>query len=370
MLAAQPGPNVSTVHVLEIATEDADDQAKALTTALRGRIKASPDFALAEGDQSLSVLLLALKCGDIPDTNCQNKLAERLNTDRYIWGLMKKEGGQVKADLHFYQKGQPDVRQQFTYGDNLTEPLDPALQRLAQQMVDKLTKFGKVGTIKVIAERSINGDLFVDGNAVGRFSDGQVELTLPIGDHKFEVRAGGKLLAEGTAKVSATETLEAPLKAFSKAEQNDQKDASSSGWKKPVGYAALGVGGLMIAGGVFSMLKVNSINNDDGFAAYRKGFGSNRDICQAANDGVVSKAPGAASPSEVADFCSSGKTFSTLQFILLPVGVIAAGAGAYLAFSGDSKPSEGPAPAAARPRFQVIPAVGQRSGSVDVHVSF
>jgi hypothetical protein len=39
--AAPPGPNVYPLHVLELATDDADDQAKALSLALRARVRAS-----------------------------------------------------------------------------------------------------------------------------------------------------------------------------------------------------------------------------------------------------------------------------------------------------------------------------------------
>jgi hypothetical protein len=226
------GAGSPTVHVLELATDDADDQAKALTQAIKARVKASKDYALADGDHSLAIMLAALKCGDVPDPSCQTRIAEKLNSERYIWGNMKKtSGGQVSVDLHLWQKGQTDVKQTFSFSDNLTEPLDPGLQKLAEQMVMKLTNFGKVGAVRVASAASLEGELFVDGNSNGKFTNGQAEMTLPVGEHRFEVRSGGKVVAQGSGKVGPTGTLEVQLQPATKSEQ---ATASTSGgdWKK------------------------------------------------------------------------------------------------------------------------------------------
>ena len=367
IVCAMPGrvhaAPANQVDVLEVATDDADDQAKALTAALKQRLRTSKDLQLGSADFSLSVIVLALKCpGDVPDINCQNKIADKLSVDRYIWGTMRKApGNQVIADLRLYQRGKPEVRQQFTYSDNLTEPADPALQRLADEMITRLTSFGKIGVARVTAEQSLAGSLFVDGQEQGPFTNGTSELTLPVGDHKFEVRSGTKVLASGSGKVTPTGTLEVQLQPAPKGgvEVSTASTGGGGNWKKTAGYVGVGVGGAMILGGIYSLIQVNSINHDSGFDAYRKGFGPNDDVCKQAAAGTV--VAGAPSPADIKSKCDSGSTYQTLQYVLFPVGAIAAGVGVYF-LASSSKQETG--------KVEVTPSVGIGSGRVDLRVRF
>jgi hypothetical protein len=371
--AAPSSPN--QVYVLEIATDDADDQAKALTSALKARIRSSKDqLTLAEADVSLTVVLLSLKCGDVPDVACQQKIADKLNAEKYVWGSMRKQApNQVVADLHYWQKGKPEARQQFTYSDNLTEASDPSLVRLSEQMVQRLVNFGKVGVARIAAEHSVDGELFVDGQDSGPFTNGQSEQTLPIGDHRFEVRSGGKVLVAGSGKVNPTTPLDVQLVAPAKtgaAEPAKEATPEGGNWKKTAGYVGVGVGGALILGGVFSMIKVNSINNDSGFSDYRKGFGPNEDVCSRAAAGDVSTVAGAATPAAAKSQCDSGSTFQTLQYVFFGLGVVAAGAGTYLLVTSNKDGSSATASAEPKPRLQVLPSGGQHGGGVDVRVVF
>jgi hypothetical protein len=365
---AAPKGSAPAMSVLELATDDADDQAKALTAALKARVRESKDHSLAEGDVSLSVVLLALKCGDVPDVGCQQRIAEKLSAERYIWGTMRKApGSHVIADLHFWQKDKPEVRQQFTYSDNLTEPSDAALTKLADQMLSRLTQFGKVGVVRLSAAEP-KGDLYVDGQPIGKLTDGQAELSLPVGDHRIELRKDGRIVAAGTTKVSATTPVDLALAPAARTEgDGDRASGSSGSWKKTAGYVGIGVGGAFIAAGVYSQLRVNSINGDEKFDAYRRGFGANADICDAASRGTPSRIAGAASPSEAKDMCDTGSTFQTLQFVFYGLGAVSAGAGIYLLATADK--DKDPATSAA-PRVRVLPGGGRDRAGVDVRVSF
>jgi hypothetical protein len=361
----RPALAAAPTYVLEVATDDADDQAKALTQALKSRIRANKDMTLGDADVSLQVVLLQFKCGDVPDATCQAKIAEKLNAQQYVWGTMRKQPNhQVVADLHYWQKDKAEVRQQFTYTDNLTESADPNLQKLADQMIARLTQFGKVGLAKVSAEQRIAGELYVDGKSMGTFSNGMAEITLPVGEHRFEVRGGGKVLASATATVSGTNPLEITLAPPASGKPEDPpKPPGSMAWKKPAGYAGVAVGGALILGGVYSMIKINSINRDDKFTSYAKGFGPNTDVCQRAANGDVSKAAGAGSPSEVKDLCDSGSSFQTLQYVFFGLGAVVAGAGTYLLVTA---PKEG----AVEGRVQITPTVGKTQTGVDLRVAF
>ena len=56
--------------VLDLESEDAEDQADALSAALRSRIRSTNDFTVVETTQHLSALMIALKCPQKPDATC------------------------------------------------------------------------------------------------------------------------------------------------------------------------------------------------------------------------------------------------------------------------------------------------------------
>jgi hypothetical protein len=371
-LAAPPGPGVQPIHVLEFYTDDADDQAKALTLAMRSRVRASKDYSLADGDFALGVFLASLKCGDIPDVNCQTKIGDNLKIDRYVWGTMRKvEGGQVAVDVHLWQRGQQEVRQQVTFSDNLTVAEDQALQKIAEQVFTKLVTFGKIGVAKLSAPRNIEGDLFVNNQPQGKFSGNHQEVSLPVGDHHFEVRSGGKVVAQGNGRVSATIPLDIDLTPT----EDASKLAISSDqakWKKPVSYAAIGVGGAMVLGAAYMSLWTvtggfgnSSLDNmkgklregTDGCKLARSNTRTGPDI-RGDIDGQTL--------SDVRGVCDRSDSFKTMQTVLYPVGGLLIAGGAYLLYSSSKK---GDAPAAAR-KIDVTPLVGQNTGYVDVRVSF
>ncbi len=363
-LAAGPA-----LHVLEVSTEDSDDQAKALTGALKTTIKALPDHSLGDGDVSLQVILLALKCGDVPDTACQVKIADKLKTDAYIWGTMRKQpDGQVVADLHLWRRNQSEARQQFTYPGTLTSATAPELAKQADQMVQRL--FGKIGAAKLALAGGVAGELFIDGKASGQATAGR-ELSLPVGAHRFEVKQGDKLLATAEGKVGAAGVVEITLAPPTASGGGDGSiaidSAGGKSWKRTAGFVGVGVGGALIAGGLYSMLKVKGANDDAGFSAYRSGFGPNEDACDAAAQGKVSRVPGAASPADADSVCSSGSKFQTLQYVFFGVGALAAGAGTYLLVTS---PKPGHSATSARGRAVVTPLVGKTRAGLGVSGSF
>jgi hypothetical protein len=103
---AQAGARSNSVHILEVDSDDADDQAEALTGALRSHLRASPGWNLIETTQSLSMLTAALRCPRRPDAACLARIGDRLKADRFIWGLMNRgPRHQVVVELHFWIRG-------------------------------------------------------------------------------------------------------------------------------------------------------------------------------------------------------------------------------------------------------------------------
>src|ERR1051325_936057 len=93
--SAEPGPDALPINVIAVQTADADDQAEALTKALRTAVRATAGWSLGEGDYSLEVLTLSLKCPEPPDANCQSRIADQIKADRYIWGVIQKKGSTI-----------------------------------------------------------------------------------------------------------------------------------------------------------------------------------------------------------------------------------------------------------------------------------
>ncbi|HEU4532641.1 MAG TPA: hypothetical protein VFS00_00940 [Polyangiaceae bacterium] len=383
--AAPPGPNAPVMHVLEIATDDADDQAKAVTLALRHRVRESKEYALDGTDHSLQVFSLALHCPDPPDAPCQSKIADKLGAKQYFWGTMKKvSGNHVTLDLHLWQRGRSDVHERFTFSDNLTEPRDPALERLADQMYQRLVFFGRVGVARLTAERAIEGELFVNGRAQGPISHAQHELTLPPGDYTFEVRSGGRVTLTGRGRVTASQAHEVRLLPV----RSNQPDgisqpidvevgvrarapdgSSSSSWRRPVGIVGLGVGGALLAAGAFASVRVLGFGEDEAYKAYRSGINPDQDACKFAEAGIESGVSGAASAARVDRICGASKTFTTFQYIAYPVGAVAAGAGLILLLSAQGEGSAPTAKAKAT-RWALLPDAGPGRAGIDFRLAF
>src|SRR5215475_7074308 len=108
--ADAPGPRAYPVYVLAIDTDDAEDQADALTGALRSRVRSAPGWSLQETTHALGMLTTALRCPARPDAACLQKIGDQLRTDRFLWGfLTKAAGNQVTAELHLWARGKPDA---------------------------------------------------------------------------------------------------------------------------------------------------------------------------------------------------------------------------------------------------------------------
>ena len=98
--AEAPSPRATPVHVLSIDSDDAEDQADALSGAIRSRVRLAPGWSLQETSHSLSMLTAALRCPQKPDTPCLQRIGDQIHTDRFIWGTMSKgPNNQVVADL-------------------------------------------------------------------------------------------------------------------------------------------------------------------------------------------------------------------------------------------------------------------------------
>jgi hypothetical protein len=125
---------------------------------------------------------------------------------------------------------------------------------------------------------------------------------------------------------SPVEVTLAPRKPGEEPRPEAPATPSDGSWKRTAGWVSVGVGGALVLTGVYGLVKVQSVQGDAGFDAYRKGFGGGQDVCKEAKAGTVSANAGAASPAEVASDCDSASSALTLQYVGFGLGAVAAAA--------------------------------------------
>ncbi|HWZ92228.1 MAG TPA: hypothetical protein VNW92_25365, partial [Polyangiaceae bacterium] len=221
------------------------------------------------------------------------------------------------------------------------------------------------------------GQIVIDGAPAGEIEGGHAQLELPVGEHDISVRADGYLDAEGTVTISPGKRALLrlhPRKIGAARPSHDESDSDSSDAPSNAGagWGAIIVGGAFAAAGVYSTLRVNSINHDSEFDSYRAGISKNDDACVEANRSVV--VTGATTPSRISELCSQSKTFEALQYVFFGLGAVAAGTGTLILLTDDkSPPPKSDAHAAPlRRKLGIVPrlSVGPHSAAVDLRLRF
>jgi hypothetical protein len=373
--AEAPGPRTTPVHVLGIDSDDAEDQADALTGSLRSRIRSAPGWSLQETQHALGMLTAALRCPQKPDAACLQRIGDQLHTDRFVWGVMSKApGSEVTAEVHLWTRGHPDVFARETYSDNLQDQNDETLRRIATRILDKLAGITTKGTLTVHAGDA-EGVVWINGQKNRALERGAATIELIPGRYDIEVRAPGFAAAaqEGVV-VNPGQDTSVPFKMVAVAQPVAAAAAPESkvGVRRVLGWTLIGLGvvGEIVAGveGFEFLSAKNDLDNA-------------RSQVPATITDVCSNAPNTQFNGVASDACSKYNEAATDRM----VGIIAASAGgvvllggAVLLLTDRSKESGGassaPAPSARaeRPRFQLLPYASPRGtgGGVDVVLMF
>ncbi|MBI5537974.1 MAG: PEGA domain-containing protein [Deltaproteobacteria bacterium] len=364
--ADPPGPDALPIHVVSVKTDDADDQAEALTQAIKGEVRKLKGWSLGEGDFSLEVLSLALKCPSPPDAACEVRIADQIKATRFLWGAIKRAPGRrVVGTLHLWTRDQGKTKTDISFSDNMTDQNDDALHKIVIDALATLTGGPPKGSVKIQAG-DVNGQIFVDGQPSGSIKDGQATIFVSVGTHKIEVRAPGYAAVAGEVSVRPNSSVGISL--TPQTEEQARSAGAAPSLRKIAGYGALVLGAGLGGAGLYSQLKVFSIDRSDDFKKARENQPKTTDICDLAKDPSTKDLNGV-SPSKISDGCSSASTFGALQYVFYALGAVSAGAGLYLVLTDKPKAEETSTPPAAR--IQVLPTVRPYGGgSLDVLVSF
>jgi hypothetical protein len=348
--ADQPGAHTVPVAVLTFDSEDAEEQADAITGAIRSRIRAAQGWSLIETTQSLGMLTAAMRCPARPTPECQTKIAEQLKAERYIWGFVAKgpTQGQVTAEIHLYQKGKADTVLKESYADNLKDANDDTLRKIATRIVERLG--GTAVGIVVVRAPDQTGEVVVDGEKhVPLDKTGGARIELAAGSHSIEVSPTGGTPTKRNVLVTAGRETVVEVGSAAVVEPPPEP-SNPAKTRKIIGGISMGVGA--VAGAIAITQLVHYLDLQD----------RGDQVAAKVDEGKECRAENA----ECADIDKKSKTASALAYVLGGVSVAAIGVGAYLFFSDPGSGEKTPTKARAR----IVPSVGAGSGGVLVVGSF
>lgn len=362
--AEPPNAKASPVYVLTLSTDDSDDQAEALTQALRSRVRQSAGWSIVETTQSFDTLAIALKCPPKPDGGCLGRIADQLHADHFVWGNLSKAGkGSVKADVHLWTRGKADVEAMESYSDNLKDASDESLRAIAATLFGKLTGAGATGTV-IVHAGSGGGDVLVDGSVRGTLEGGVGRVEVTSGTHTISVRVPGSDATPQKTDVVAGGESSVTVRLGAAPPPPGDGPKSNFPARKVLEYGAIVVGGgLLIAGGIETAAWISDSN------------ASNTDrqqVPKSITDVCANQVNAAAQ-----DACHKSKdaqSVSTLAWVFGGAGAALVGVGVVMLLTDHGTSTELPdaaTPAAkAKPKLDVVPAIGLNGGGVDLRVTF
>jgi hypothetical protein len=349
------------IPVLAIDSEDSDEQADALTNALRSHVRQTPGWTLMETTQSLSMLTAAFQCPQRPDATCLGRMGDKLKTDQFFWGVMSKAPGhQVTAELHLWSKGKPDKVVRETFSDNLKDANDDNLKRVATSLFSGLLGVA-TGSIAVHVNAD-SGAVVVDGVPSGTIAGGRATLTLAAGPHSLEVQSPGFANAKRSIVIdpAAPAQLELTLEA---AGAPPAAPSNPLPVRKIVGWTSIGVGVVLAGIGIgFGVADLNNISSVNSLAQNNYQTGLPKSVQDPCHPGVAPTIPSQQACSDV----SAEHTDVALEITMLAVGGVAVGVGTYLLLTDHGSSSSPPAEKTGLASVRLLPSVGPGSGSMVV----
>ena len=248
------------VAVLPVQTIDAFDQAEGLTSALKRAVNATPGYSLDDRDlPRVDILIMSLGCGDpehppdAPDAACEDKIADQIKADRFVWATLEKDGTNVKGAVHFYQRGRQSGSAPLSYTANLTSGADDTLVGVGKKAL--LAAGGGAPFVRLQVEAGHEmGDSFIDGASAGKLLAGHGDYTATVGPHKLLVKLpDGRTMASDVIVSGAGDTVVTLTPPPPPEKPIDLKI--------PVGFGFLIAGVGVAAGGLYGTIDIGSEKN-------------------------------------------------------------------------------------------------------------
>jgi hypothetical protein len=356
--ADQPGAHTVPVAVLAFDSEDSEEQADAITGAVRSRIRAAQGWSLIETTQSLGMLTAAMKCPTRPPPECQQKIGEQIKAERYIFGFVTKgpAQGQVTAEIHLYQKGKADTVLKESYADNLKDSNDDTLRKIAARIVERLG--GTAVGVVIVRAPEQTGEVVVDGEKRIPLANGTARIELAAGGHSIEVTGTGGEPVKRNVLVTAGRETVVELTAAPVAEP--PSEASKTKTRKIIGGVSMGVGAVLGGIAVYELVHYLGLQSDG--KAYAATIAKDPQGRQCRDTG----------DQECVRIDRESKTASGLAIGLGAGGAVMLGLGAYLFFSdpGSTEPNKTATTTPPKRTTRVVPTAGPGNTGVMVLGTF
>jgi hypothetical protein len=333
-----------SVAVLTLDSDDAEEQAEALTLALRSRARAADGLSLVETTHTLGMLAAALRCPSRPLSEaCATLVADRLRAQRFIYGYVTKgpKPSEVSAEVHLYERGEPDVVGSETYANNLKDPNDDHLRALADRILRKLAE-RKVGTLVVRIAQAQVTELLIDGEKRVPITGREVKVALSPGGHAVELVASDRGIGKRNVVVVAGQETLVTMDGSVATQDGSSEPPVVWPSRRTLGLT-LGALGI-VAGAIATVSAVGYVNANARIDDFQNdpNAGSPQDPKLPAGKSA-SDACGTRDMPKRSTICTSYDDASargTVMWVTAPSAVVLLAAGAYLLFTDDARSTE------------------------------
>jgi hypothetical protein len=372
--AAEGTPGAIELEVLSFSSNDAVDEAAALTDAFKHAIVSAPGVVDHGKTHALEAVALTAGCDDPMAASCAPKIASEIKHDKIIYGTVKKTPpNKITATLTFYHAGQvKTVAKTYDAGPVAKDGTSPELKKIALEALFSLMGGAPKGKVEITVggpAATEDGELFENNQSLAKVTAGKASVDLPSGTHTVELRVKGFAATTGVVEVT-------PAGASLQLSPVSLEPSKPIDWQLYGGIAAVGLGLVFVGLGVSNSLGVKDAQNDDTFTNYRRRWpASESDTCARAREGKESPTNDPSLPkiaSQVAGICDDAKSKQTAQFIWYGLGGIFVAGGAVLIATdkGVSKGSDKPGDKGVGVRIEVRPVVTPTYSSLSLVGSF
>ncbi len=364
------------------SVEGDDDFANGLTDTLREEAARIEAWQLIDRAVTLAQMSLAHRCGGI-GAACLSDIAAGLQVGRIIYGTVQRtsarEDYQYSVALSLFDAQSGAIAKTVTDVFPSYESQDGETAARARQLLLKLGGVVRQNGSILVRANVRSADVTVNGEPAGRTEDGSLLVEdIQPGIHRVEIQGPGfepysESVTVKAAEQSAVlailrsldggEPVEAPLDDI---EGDD--DRASLAW---LGWTLVGVAAAAVGGAVASWFWLDSIDTDDKLIEYRKAVGEDEprvsDVCEEADAGD-DHGMSDADFEDVQSMCSTADTLEVLQYVFVPVALVAGGAGTYVLISEMSSGRE--RAEHQTPALVLRPRIGERASSLSATVRF
>jgi len=374
------------VMVLGIRSIEGDDEfALSLTGAIRHAAEQVRGWSVSDREVSLAQMALAHGC-DEPDAACMAQISETLDTERIIYGTVRRTGAGSEYDyavtLYMYNAEAGQIEGSLTDTIPRVRSDIDFLRDRVDGYVARLSGAEESGSLRIVGNVP-SADVSIDGELVGTTdADGNFVTELPAGRRRVEVSAEGYTGFRGSVTVvPGTEAeIEVELTEGSGFVGGGEVDTGAGvNW---AGLGLIGAGAAAAVGTIVVWLQAQSDNegnditedqcdavvaSDPGsFAAYRCAVPENRgNVCDEVDEGLAHGASEQAFE-RAQEICGRATTLEVLSWVLPIAAVGLAGAGV-LVFALDSDEEEQPGSGAS---LTISPRGSHEEAGVDAVLRF